>query len=65
MRGDAGTSAAEGSHEEMRADQQTGQRIRKRREELGLIQRDLEEPTSYGYPYVSRIESGARRRCQP
>ncbi len=44
----------------MRADQQTGQRIRKRREELGLSQRDLDEATSYSYAYVSRIESGAR-----
>ncbi|MBA3735681.1 MAG: helix-turn-helix transcriptional regulator [Actinobacteria bacterium] len=44
----------------MRADQDTGKRIRERREELGLSQRDLDEGTSYSYAYVSRIEAGAR-----
>lgn len=44
----------------MRADQDTGKRIRERREELGLSQRDLDEATSYSYAYVSRIEAGAR-----
>src|SRR5438105_4117283 len=53
-------AAATGNREEMRADQQTGERIRQRREELGLSQRDLDEATSYSYAYVSRIESGAR-----
>jgi hypothetical protein len=46
----------------MRADPHTGERIRQRREELGLSQRDLDEATSYSYAYVSRIESGARVR---
>jgi cytoskeletal protein RodZ len=45
----------------MRADQHTGERIRQRREELGLSQRDLDEATSYSYAYVSRIESGRTR----
>ncbi len=44
----------------MRADQDTGHRIRQRREQLGLSQRDLDEATSYSYAYVSRIESGER-----
>jgi len=44
----------------VKADQQTGERIRERRKELGLSQRDLDEATSYSYAYVSRIESGER-----
>lgn len=45
----------------MRADQHMKrERIRERREELGLTQRDLDEATSYSYVYVSRIESGER-----
>lgn len=36
-----------------------GDRIRERREELGLSQRELVEP-GISYAYISRIESGAR-----
>lgn len=35
-----------------------GDRIRERREELGLSQRELAEP-GISYAYISRIESGA------
>jgi transcriptional regulator with XRE-family HTH domain len=44
----------------MKADQHAGERIRQRREELGLSQRALDEATSYSYAHVSRIESGQR-----
>ncbi len=37
-----------------------GGRIRKRRRELGLSQRDLSQP-DISYSYISRIESGQRR----
>jgi predicted transcriptional regulator len=38
-----------------------GDRIRERRRELGLSQRDLSQP-GISYAYISRIESGQRRR---
>jgi transcriptional regulator with XRE-family HTH domain len=44
----------------VRADAQTGNRIRERRLVLGLSQRDLDDATSYSYAYVSRVEAGAR-----
>jgi transcriptional regulator with XRE-family HTH domain len=37
-----------------------GDRIRQRRRELGLSQRDLSQP-GISYAYISRIESGQRR----
>jgi transcriptional regulator with XRE-family HTH domain len=37
-----------------------GDRIRERRRELDLSQRDLSQP-GISYPYISRIESGQRR----
>lgn len=36
------------------------QRVRERRKELGLSQRDVELPGA-SYAYISRIESGTRR----
>jgi transcriptional regulator with XRE-family HTH domain len=44
----------------MKADRHTGERILRRRTELGLSQRDVVEGTPYSYAYLSRIESGQR-----
>jgi ribosome-binding protein aMBF1 (putative translation factor) len=44
----------------MRADPQTGERIRERRLALGLTQRGLDNATNFSYAYVSRIEAGER-----
>jgi transcriptional regulator with XRE-family HTH domain len=43
----------------MRADAQTGQRIKALRLERGLSQRDLSAP-GMSYAYLSRIEAGER-----
>jgi transcriptional regulator with XRE-family HTH domain len=43
----------------MKADQQTGRRIKQLRVERGLSQRDIGEP-GMSYAYVSRIEAGKR-----